>query len=362
MSFVGEPFKHDVFITYSHGDADGDGHSLLKQWSEGFARELEQELQLMQGQLAGIKVFRDQHARPGQALDPMAPLTEQLKEDITGSAILAILMTPHYLNSNWCGDERSWWLEAQKQNELQVNGRLAVAHILPTTDSDWPEALVDSRGHKLVGQCFYDRSSANARPFEWPQPKSTSGDPFRGTLVDYIGNLMVHLKDLRSLMQEKERQKTEALRLAADGGQAIYLHGSQENSQVWEDVWSDLESAGFQVYPSEPDPITTDLADTQKISKGRIEILKGCDALLLVGTDDTRMLDADLVVVGRNERHQARAFSDKLMPCAVVDKAGLADTRQRILTNARRLGVHWFKAQDESWTSDIPPWLSGAGI
>lgn len=362
MSFVGKPFKHDVFITYSHGDADGDGHSLLKQWSEGFSRELEQELQLMADQLSGIKVFRDQHARPDQALDPMEPLTKQLREDIAGSAILAILMTPHYLNSSWCDDERSWWQEAQQENELHVDGRLAVAHILPTTDKEWPEALVDSRGHKLVGQCFYDKSRANARPYEWPQPSSTSGDPFRGTLVDYIGNLMVHLKELKTLVQERERQNEEAMRLAADGGQAIYLHGSQENSAIWEDVWSDLETAGFQVYPTEPDPISRDLTETQKISKGRIEILKGCDALLLVGTEDTRMLDADLVVVGRNERHQARAFSDRLMPCAVVDTAGLADNRQRILTNARRLGVHWFKAEDQSWTSDIPPWLRGAGL
>lgn len=362
MSFVGDPFEHDIFITYSHGDVDGDGNSLLKQWSEGFAKGLEQELKLMQDQLPGIKIFRDQHARPDQALDPMEPLTEQLKEDIAGSAILSILMTPHYLNSDWCEDERNWWLDAQQQNELQINGRLAVAQILPTTEADWPEVLIDSRGHRLVGQRFYDPAAPYARPYEWPQPTSTSGDPFRGTLVAYIGNLMVHLKALRSLVQEKERQKTEAMKLAAEGGQAIYLHGSQENSEIWEDVWSDLESAGFQVYPSEPDPVSKDLEDTQKISKSRIEILKGCDALLLVGTDDTRMLDADLVVVGRNERHQARAFSDKLMPCAVVDKAGLADTRQRILTNARRLGVHWFKAEDEAWISDIPPWLQGAGI
>ena len=83
---------------------------------------------------------------------------------------------------------------------------------------------------------------------------------------------------------------------------------------------------------------------------------------MLVGTDDTRALDADLVVIGRNERHQARAFSDKLLPCAVVDKAGLADAKPQILNNARDLGIHWIDADDGPWTKDVHPWLDGARL
>ena len=44
MSFVGKPFSHDVFVSYSHGDAAGTGDSLLSQWSQSFIRELEREL------------------------------------------------------------------------------------------------------------------------------------------------------------------------------------------------------------------------------------------------------------------------------------------------------------------------------
>ena len=40
MSYVGEPFRHDLFVSYSHGD-DGSGGAYLKPWSAAFAHELE---------------------------------------------------------------------------------------------------------------------------------------------------------------------------------------------------------------------------------------------------------------------------------------------------------------------------------
>ena len=84
--------------------------------------------------------------------------------------------------------------------------------------------------------------------------------------------------------------------------------------------------------------------------------------VILLGTDDTRALDADLVVVGRNDRHEARAYSDRLLPCAVVDKAGLSKMKPRILDNARGLGIHWINADARVWTPEIQPWLGGARI
>ena len=30
MSFLGEPFKHDLFVSYSHGEFEGSGESNLK--------------------------------------------------------------------------------------------------------------------------------------------------------------------------------------------------------------------------------------------------------------------------------------------------------------------------------------------
>jgi hypothetical protein len=112
MSFLGEPFKHDLFVSYSHGDFDGSGKSNLKTWSQAFARELEAELR-QKIEFNGLMIFLDQHDRPDQAVDPMEALTEQLRTEIGATGLLTVLMSPHYLRSKWCGDERDWWLECQ---------------------------------------------------------------------------------------------------------------------------------------------------------------------------------------------------------------------------------------------------------
>ena len=46
MSYIGKPFEHDLFVSYSHGTIEGAGLSPLKRWSDGFIRELESELRV----------------------------------------------------------------------------------------------------------------------------------------------------------------------------------------------------------------------------------------------------------------------------------------------------------------------------
>ena len=58
MSFVGEPFTADVFISYSHGDVRGVGDSNFKQWSRCFWRELEREFEA-HDDLPGLTIFFD---------------------------------------------------------------------------------------------------------------------------------------------------------------------------------------------------------------------------------------------------------------------------------------------------------------
>ena len=44
MGFLGEPFKHDLFVSYSHGAFKGDHDPDLKLWSQKFAEDLRAEL------------------------------------------------------------------------------------------------------------------------------------------------------------------------------------------------------------------------------------------------------------------------------------------------------------------------------
>lgn len=362
MSYVGNPFEFDIFLSYSHGDVDNSGNSILRQWSNGFARELERELQSLPNLGREIRIFLDQHRRPGQGIDPMAPLTEQLKIEITGSAILLVLMSPHYLKSDWCRDERDWWCQSQTEHPLLGDDRIAVARIWPTTER-WPAALADQCGEPFVGFSFHEKSrpELHPQPFEWPEPHSGSRAPFRDVLLNLVGWLNIKLGAIRAVLDERKRKMDEAARLAAGGGQVIYLHGRAEQEREWAKIGDRLAKNGLVVLPGEPDRVESDPQRAEKIRNARVETLSGCDALLLLASEEGRAVDADLVVVGRQDRQSARARSHRLLPCALLDSVGPPIATPRRRSAARGLQVDWIDATGESWPQEVQQWLVQAG-
>jgi hypothetical protein len=209
MCFLGEPFRHDLFVSYSHGDFDGSGQSNLKTWSQAFVRELEKDLR-QHPKFGKLKVFLDQDHRPDQGLDPMAPLTDELRDEIAVSGLLTVLMSPHYLGSKWCSDERDWWIEAQGKYGLAVDGRIAIARIWstdsPWTDEPWPKALVDEKGEPPIGFHFYDlkKAATHPWPYEWPDPTGGRGQ-FREALLDMVGRIWKRLETTKEQLEEQRR-------------------------------------------------------------------------------------------------------------------------------------------------------------
>ncbi len=359
MSYVGKPFEYDLFVSYSHGTIEGAGLSPLKRWSDGFIRELESELRVHPKFGRDLVLFFDDHHRPDQGLDPTTGLTEQLRSEIGGAAILQVLMSDHYLKSQWCADERDWWLRKQTELGLSHDQRIVIARVWPTSDP-WPAPFVDERGNQLVGFCFYDKERAEMRPqpYEWPSPDPTSKGPFREQMLDLVGWLWRKIEMLKARVDERNRAQKDAATLAADTGQVLYLHGRVEHTTAWQKANEALSAKGFTVLPGEPDAVDGDPAAAQQIRRRRVETLSGCDALLLLGTEDGRALDADLVVVGRQDRQSARAFSNRYLPCGLLDTVGqpIATTERR--KAARGLQVDWIDSTREPWTADVQQWLT----
>jgi hypothetical protein len=196
MGFLGEPFEHDLFVSYSHGDFDGSGQSNLKVWSQAFVSELEKELRA-QPKFANLTIFLDQDHRPDRGIDPMEALTGQLRDQIAASGLLTVLMTPHYLLSKWCADERDWWVECQAKRGLVTDGRIALARIWPTEDP-WPAVFLDERGQQPVGFTFYDPKTAEYHPWphDWPDCTGAKG-PFRQAMLEMVGRLWQRLREVK---------------------------------------------------------------------------------------------------------------------------------------------------------------------
>lgn len=358
MAYVGAPFSHDIFVSYSHGD-DGSGQSFMQPWSAAFARELERELRADRRFRQDLRVFLDGNHRPGQGIDPMAPLTDQLRAEIGAAAFLLVLMSPDYLASKWCEDEREWWHARQAELGLPADERIAVVKIWPTGNDPWPPALHDSRGHPLVGFPFSEPvdGSDSHRPLGWfdlPGPFTT---PFRKALLTVVGRLYPKLDALRCALEQRARAEAEIARLVSDSGQTIYLHGRADHAKAWEAAGMALIDHGYAVVPGEPDPVESDPKKLQEVRERRVEALCGCDALLLLGTEDGRALDADLVVVGKHDRQSARARSNRLLPCGLLDTAGAAVSTPVRRATARIMQTDWLDGTQPPWTPEVQRWL-----
>jgi len=187
----------------------------------------------------------------------------------------------------------------------------------------------------------------------------TTGQACNDLLVDLTGDMMQRLRAIREILVERRQSEAEAARLAADG-QVIYLHAREEQAPVWEKTGETLEALGFAVVPGEPDPVKREPKAARNVADRRVETLSACDGLLLLGTDDGAALDADLVVVGRKDRHSARDRSDRLLPCAVLNMNGQDIATPRRKSMARSLGIDWIDTSNGGWTTDVRSWLTEA--
>jgi len=358
MAYVGSPFEHDLFISYSHGD-DGKGRGILRPWSQAFARELENELRFDFRLTRSLNVFFDAGERPGEGIDPMDGLHPQLQAHAGSSGLLVVLMSPHYLASRWCERERSWWLDGQHALGLPTQERIAIVRMAPT-EPPWPAEFCDAQGEPLVGFQFHERVGT-CRPLGWTELPDAFGKDFRAALVELAGHLALKLDALKVRTAALQRIQDEARRLQAHGGQAIYLHGRDDNRTTWERTALALSDEGFAVFPGEPDPPVSEPEARLKLNEQRVDTLGNCDALLLLGTADGRALDLDLMEVGRHNRQSARARSHRLLPCGVLDTVGPPVATEIRKRAARNLQADWLDGTTEPWLPRVHQWLTDKG-
>jgi hypothetical protein len=363
MSYIGAPFRYDVCISYSHGDPQGKGDTRFKGYSQAFIRELVAELKEEQDFGAKLEIFFDDSEDHDCGLNVNSGLTPQLRDAMSQSAVFTVLMSDHYLRSNWCRDERGFWLACKTAAPFGSSERLALARIWDTT-LDWPAELKDERGNQIVGTFFYDRARLPDYkwPYEYPEPMRTSRDPFRREMLSMVGAMWKQITNLKKRVDAHAQARLEAAKLQQDTGQAIYLHARDTSAKVWEAAGEALTQAGFAVFPSAPEPIHRDPVKAQEQHDTRVGIMSGCDALLLVGSQNGAAVDEDLIVVGRNDRDSARALGRRPLPAALLDTSQGEVAIPRRTQIAKMLRVDWLDCRQPPWTAKVQDWLTQKGV
>ena len=152
--------KHDVFVSYAHRDdmpiIGSEG------WVTTLVRNLRGFLAVRLGRADAYSIWMD-HELAGNAPFPQA-ITRNLEQ----SATLLILLTPAYLNSEWCRHEANYFLDTVRRSAAS-NERVFIVEMLPTERDSWPEEFKDANSLRFWEQTDSGRVST----LGFPQPSST---------------------------------------------------------------------------------------------------------------------------------------------------------------------------------------------
>jgi hypothetical protein len=130
-------YVNDVFISYAHNDDETYDES-EKGWVERFVGELSVRLLKRLGEKA--QVWRDESRLQGGAkLDPA------LEDAIRGSAVLITLLSPSYVNSEYCAREIEWFHSEAGASPigLSIGNQTRVLPVLlyNLPEHRWPEPV-----------------------------------------------------------------------------------------------------------------------------------------------------------------------------------------------------------------------------
>jgi TIR domain-containing protein len=346
MAYLSPDFDYDVFVSYSHGDPEGVGESPLKTWSHALIETLKDDIKsLSDGEFDELAVWYDRD------FDTTLHLTPELRGKVKTAAVLMILMSPRYLKSKWCGDERAWFQE-QIEDRTADEGRVFIVRAGSTDEGAWPDFLRDERGHAIIGFRFHPpprQPGDIVEPFGWPDLFERN-EPFRRALETLRTALIRRLRELKKRFAS--RAIAPAVSTIPGRPPRIYLHARPEHAELRAEIVSALRKHECIVVHPPPPACSSNPVEWLKESKARIAAVHHCDALALLRPSADPTFVGDLLDVGVDERERVQAARRAPLPCAVLDHSGAP-----LEVDAARFDIEHFELGNPQWPAAFLAWI-----
>jgi hypothetical protein len=142
MAFVSE-FTHDVFISYAQVDNNPETGIAESCWVTNIRNALQTGLDGRLGRNQAAKIWMDL-----QGLRGNEPVTPEIHEAISSSAVLVLVLSTGYMASKWCGQERDLFAGATGgADKLGKRVFVLIPDEMPM--EHWPEPLRDRIGYRF---------------------------------------------------------------------------------------------------------------------------------------------------------------------------------------------------------------------
>jgi hypothetical protein len=285
------PFTHDIFISYGHLD-DLNPFGQEKGWVD----LLHERLLVLVGQALGYEpnIWRDGHNLQGND-----QLVGAISEGVTSSLLLLPVITPRYVQSDWCNREMEAFHACEPPPSQAAPGfRSRVFKVVKTPLPAHLKKLEPSQIQNLIGYEFYAQDAESGRLTEFiPDPTDKAYWRMLNRLVADITKTLIELKHSGTRQTGPLVAPTTNAVIAAAGpvssAAAVKTNGSSPAKIVYlaettsdladerELVRDELRQRGYGVLPEQKLPLE-DVKQTE--STIRAALKRSALSVHLVGT------------------------------------------------------------------------------
>ena len=312
MSYVGEPFDYDVFVSYAQAEVETKA-PLIRDWSRHVAGRLRDLLATALSAEGGtpeseIQMFFDDRVLvSGQALTPT------IREKAQRSALLMVLMSPLYPRRAWCLDELDWFFEKAAQDG-RGQEHCTLLRIQPLEDSAWPKRLQDERGKPLLFIDLVDPAS------ELPIGLTNfSAAKLDEKLLKIFIEIKGKLVSLRKQLEARRRMTAPPRQKPADRP-VIYLDADPDDKALWQTLKGELKDlaivrpASLLQAASDSDPLD------RKQQRLRQDEFQLSDGLVLLHGRPGSWIEKAVATSYLDRRLLRQRYRD--LPWAILDRVG----------------------------------------
>jgi len=337
LSYVGEPFDYDVFVSYAQAEVETKA-PLVRDWSRYVAARLRDLLATalnVEGgpRDSGIQVFFDD-----RVLVSGQPLTETLREKVQRSALLLVLMSPLYPKRSWCLDELGWFFQ-QANRDGRGQEHCTVLRIQPLEEGAWPNLLRDERGKAVAFHNLFDPRE------EVPLCLTNLGaSRLEEALMEPFIELKGKLRSLRSRLEARRRLTASITQKPADRP-VLYLDAPPDDEALWRNLKGELKDLAI-VQPSKLVQPNDDEHPLDRALRERRQILfASSHGVVLLHSGHDSWLEA-AVAMAYSER-RLLLQRQRHLPWAILDHMG---TRPQV---AELFDVPCVLATSSGWQREL---------
>ena len=244
-------FRNEVFISYAHLD----NTPILDERSKGWVDKLHFTLNARLQQYLGrkINIWRDNKLeRGGDFFDA------SIEEQLTNSAILVSVISPSYLDSEWCMKELIRFLDLMKGEEKE-KPRVFKAVKLPVNRDQLPKVL----SRILDVEFFQQQNGGKAQELFLDET-----DPTRKDFIFRVGDLAQDIKSRLLSMNGNGNQP--GSKILKSSQKTIYLaETTSDQRKNREQIQRELEQHGHRVLPDDRGLMSSE--EVQAYVKGELE-------------------------------------------------------------------------------------------